>query len=260
MTSPFLPNDLYSDVSQDTFPFLSQIFIIAYNANLQSSQTYPQTLQPSGGNYVFPIANVPVEVLSSNALDSGGNLIVGIIGLDQDYNEISEALILNGITPVVAVKQYFRINRMVVLKASNNLNTNIGDITARPVGSVVPLATIPAGHGSSRNGVLTASNSHRIRIHRYYYGFNIATDSGAPTSSIPSALFSARYNSGFPNNHWRENMFFPSGIGLNTLDLIIPTTLAPMASVEIRVHRIQVPVSHTVSAICYMHGLLEKIV
>jgi len=30
--------------------------------------------------------------------------------------------------------------------------------------------------------------------------------------------------------------------------------------VEIRVHRIQVPVSHTVSAICYMHGLLEKIV
>ena len=110
MTSPFLPNDLYSDVSQDTFPFLSQIFIIAYNANLQSSQTYPQTLQPSGGSYVFPTANVPVEVLSSNALDSGGNLIVGIIGLDQDYNEISEALILDGITPVVAVKQYFRIN------------------------------------------------------------------------------------------------------------------------------------------------------
>lgn len=258
MTSVFLPNDLYSDVSQDTFPVLSQIFIIAFNANLNSGQTFPQTLQPAGGNYVFPIGNVPLECFSSAAADGGGNVIIGIVGLTADYEEKAEAVTLNGTTPVPTVNQFFRVNRVVVLKASTAINTNVGDITVRAVGTTDALGTIPAGHGSSRNGVFTASKHHHIRIHRYYYGFNIQSDL-AVKDAVPNGLFSARYNSGFPNNHWRENMFFPANLGLNTLDLIIPTTLGPQASVEIRVHKLGVPNTHTLAAICYMHGFLERI-
>lgn len=59
-----------------------------------------------------------------------GAAVIKLKGLDGSYNEISEYVILNGITPVTTTKTYIRQSRATVELAGSS-ETNEGQITAR---------------------------------------------------------------------------------------------------------------------------------
>ena len=81
------------------------------------------TLWPGGGTlYAYPSAATVLKISSANANDAAagtGARTVVVNGLDADYNEISETVILNGQTAVNTVNSYLRFGEILVLTAGS---------------------------------------------------------------------------------------------------------------------------------------------
>jgi hypothetical protein len=93
--------------------------------------------------YVYPTSAIHMKVSSANANDSAlgtGARTVLVSGLDQNYNEISEIVTLNGQTPVLTAALFIRVFRAYVVTAGAS-NTAAGTIY---IGDGVVTAGIPA--------------------------------------------------------------------------------------------------------------------
>lgn len=70
--------------------------------------------------YVFPSGATAMTLSSDDADDNSagaGAQTVEIFGLDTNYNEINETLLLSGLAPVSTTKAYLRVFRMIVRTA-----------------------------------------------------------------------------------------------------------------------------------------------
>ena len=79
-----------------------------------------ETIWSQGGLYSYLSAATVLKVSSSSANDTSagtGARTVQLYGLDADYNEINEAVTLNGQTAVNTTNEFLRINRMIVRSA-----------------------------------------------------------------------------------------------------------------------------------------------
>jgi hypothetical protein len=72
-------------------------------------------------DYVFPTSATTMTLTGG----SGDTATITIVGLDANYNVLTENLVLNGATGVTTVNSYFRINSMFVAtgSATNPSNT-----------------------------------------------------------------------------------------------------------------------------------------
>ena len=105
--------------------------------------------------YVFPSSALTMQLASS---DAGDTASITIVGLDADYNVISEVLVLNGTTNVPTAKQYFRINSMFVSAGS----------TTNPVG-VVTLKNSTVVYAQINTGVFNGTTSSLGRTQMAVY-------------------------------------------------------------------------------------------
>ena len=76
--------------------------------------------------YVFPGSALTMQLVSTAA---GDTATITIVGLDANYNAITESLVLNGTTNVPTVNQYFRINNMFVSSGSTTNPTGVVTLT-----------------------------------------------------------------------------------------------------------------------------------
>ena len=120
-----------------------------YNALVQDVE---ETVWEQGGLYVYPTSALTMTVTSSlGATDSAVALTAS--GLDINYNEISENLVLSGAGTATTTKQFFRINRAFVTgsKALTGIvSFTNGGTTYASVNSdnqtLRALWTVPAGY------------------------------------------------------------------------------------------------------------------
>lgn len=99
------------------------------------------------GNLVYPLAALPVEVVSSDAADTAagaGAWQVKIDGLDADYKPIDELVLLSGLTPVATTKAFLRVNGAVVMAAGTS-GAAVGTLTIQVTGGGDVLSVIPPG-------------------------------------------------------------------------------------------------------------------
>ena len=125
--------------------------------------------------YVFPSSAVTMTIASANNADTA---TITIVGLDTNYNVISENVVLNGTTGVTTVNQYLRINSMFVSVGSSS--NPAGVVTA--VNGGVTYAQIATGTfngstssvGSTQMGVYTVPAGYTFYGFRYgaYSSFN----------------------------------------------------------------------------------------
>src|SRR5210317_1223973 len=82
-------------------------------------------------DYTFPTAAGTASVVSSAADTS----TVLIQGLDANYNQISESVVLTGTTPVVTSASFLRINVAVVTSGNptGDVTITIGAVTAAKI-------------------------------------------------------------------------------------------------------------------------------
>ena len=103
--------------------------------------TSVETVWAQGGTYVYPASATVMKISSSSADDAAagtGARTISIAGLDANYNEISETVILDGQTAVNTVNSYLRISRMFVVTAGSGATA---------------AGTIYAGTGTVTSGV-----------------------------------------------------------------------------------------------------------
>jgi len=86
--------------------------------------------RPTGREMVLPEAPDTLYIYSSSGRDrrnNDGAWSIRLIGLDADFNEITEDIDLRGTSRVYTVNQYYRLNDYYVLEG----NPNVGEIRIR---------------------------------------------------------------------------------------------------------------------------------
>lgn len=110
------------------------------------------------GPLPFLSAEQNLSLVSTSASDTAVSILVS--GTDGEYNAISEGVALNGTTPVVTTKKFFRINDLITTAGNA-----VGDVTASYSGTVY--AKILAGYGRNQAAVFTVPKNycfHLLRI------------------------------------------------------------------------------------------------
>ena len=87
--------------------------------------TVPETIWSNGGLYPWSALDNP-QIIYVKSDDSNDTSQLEIIGLDEDWNEASEIVVMSGTTPVATISTFRRVYRMIY----NHTGANEGVITA----------------------------------------------------------------------------------------------------------------------------------
>jgi len=97
-----------------------------FGANFDlDSGTVPETIWTNGGLYPWSALDNP-EIIHVKSDDNNDTSQLEIIGLDEDWNEASEIVVMLGTTPVATTSTFRRVYRMIY----NHTGSNEGVITA----------------------------------------------------------------------------------------------------------------------------------
>ena len=130
---------------QQHIPF----FKFGYNAAVSSAN---ETIWDGGGIYSYPTSAAPLGVVATTTTDIGSQITV--VGLDANYNEVSNIVTLNATTTVTTSASYLRVYRAYVsnnVAPVNNVNithsgTKVAQITAGENQTLMSVYTVPAGY------------------------------------------------------------------------------------------------------------------
>ena len=115
--------------------------------------TSVETVWAQGGTYAYPASATVMKISSSSADDSSGGTgarTIAIFGLDANYNEISESVLLDGQTAVNTGNSYLRISRMYVTTAGSGataagtIYAGTGTVTSGVPATVYGMITLTA--------------------------------------------------------------------------------------------------------------------
>ena len=150
--------------------------------------------------YTYPVAATKMNLASSDAADTA---TIQINGLDANYNQISESIVLIGTTPVQTTKSYLRINGMFVTAGS--ATNPAGVVTLKDLTNTTIYSQINAGVGRTQAAIFTVPAGYtyylsRIDIYTSLNGNNFATYQNKTISSTgvvqltQQAPFAISYN------------------------------------------------------------------
>jgi len=145
-------------------PTRTTLFKTGFNADVDAAE---EDLWAVGGTYVFPTAEMGMEVVSSSADDTAegtGARTVKIWYLDDEFNEKSEIVTLNGVTPVATTAtDIYRVNAFRVLTAGSG-GAPAGNIDIRNLADTPIYSRIPIGLNRARNSIYTVPKSKTLYI------------------------------------------------------------------------------------------------
>jgi len=135
------------DVALGKVPGVSTRIRTGFNNTITN---VPENIWTVGGQQVFLAVAEPMDIVSTDANDNSagtGLQTLQIFGLDGNFDEVDEEVIMNGLTIVTTVNSYLRVHDLRGVSAGTSGN-NEGDITAT--------ASID---GSIQNEMLGGSNA-----------------------------------------------------------------------------------------------------
>jgi hypothetical protein len=122
--------------------------------------TVPEDIWPSGGLYTgFPTTDgEQLQITSSDAADSAagtGIRTIEIEGLDVNWRQVRETVILDGVSPSLTVEKFVRVNSVTGITCGSAEGA-VGIITVRHnVTTANVFATIAIGDGGERNATFS---------------------------------------------------------------------------------------------------------
>ena len=111
--------------------------------------------------YVYPVSATSMNLVSTNA---GDTATITINGLNASFKPISEAVVLNGTTPVATVNLFIRINSMQVSVGS--LTNPAGTITLKDPTNTTTYAQINTGIGRTQMSIYTVPAGYTFYLIR----------------------------------------------------------------------------------------------
>lgn len=127
-------DDYFMNISRGKYNELSSIFKFGRNPNTGVTETI---VWDGATTYHFLDSAETMNISSDDIRDSGVTLDDGawdikVYGLDDNFNEINETLILNGTTPITTTKAFRRVFRAYILHsglATATEDANLGSIS-----------------------------------------------------------------------------------------------------------------------------------
>lgn len=132
--------------------------------------------------YTYLTSAEQLKVNSSAATDTSagtGARTLTLVGLDSNYDEISETITMNGATVVTTSNSFIRIFRAYVATSGTSL-TNDGNINITNNAGTVQLVYIPAGDGQTLMTMWTVPNGKTF--HLTQGTFSTSSNKGARVS------------------------------------------------------------------------------
>lgn len=136
----------YRDVARGLAPNQSVVTKFGYNKDLDTGAA-GETIRPQGGSYVPPTGAETLSVVSTSIADDFGSTgcqYLRIVGLNADYEEITEDVFMDGTTPVLTTNSFIAVNRCVGILFGTGQN-NAGTITVTQSTSAIVLGYIVIG-------------------------------------------------------------------------------------------------------------------
>lgn len=140
----------YLQVSRGLIPGHKRVLKFGYNGEVQNVE---ETVWDLGGLYAYPSSAVTLTATSSSgATDSG--IEVTIQGVDTNYNELSEAVTLDGSGTATTTGSFLRVYRAFVSGSTSsagsiditNGGTTYANIAVAEQQTLMSLWTVPAGY------------------------------------------------------------------------------------------------------------------
>ena len=128
-----------------------------FGFNAQLGTTY-RPLWERTSTYTYPTANTVMGITSSIAADS---VTVRVVGLDSNYDIISENISVNGTANTVLSKPFFRINDLITIAGNNTAN---GTITL--TGGSTVYGQINPGTGRNQASIFTVPRGYKFYLNR----------------------------------------------------------------------------------------------
>lgn len=114
-------------VARNQIAWHRAVTVFGYNGDIDTS---PETVWPEGGILTSPSSAINMTVSSSSADDTSagtGARTIYLSGLDENHNEVSEIVTLNGQSAVTTANLYLHINEAYVT-SSGSLYSAAGSI------------------------------------------------------------------------------------------------------------------------------------
>jgi hypothetical protein len=181
---------------KDTFLFAVRAGLIQGHRLIHKSARNPSAGTSAedimfGGGILAPLTtSVTMEAISTNVNDTvaGSNArTIKITGTDDEANEISEIINMNGTTASSATtKKFLRINHSEVETVGGFNASNIGDITIRVSSGGATQQVIEAGTGKDQSSFYMIPNGET--------GFLVSTRIDVDSSKTAQVFFKERGN------------------------------------------------------------------
>jgi hypothetical protein len=161
---------LLADVrSSGGVPSLKTIGKFGYNPTVTTASF--QDVWSDGGSLVFLTSAETMDIVSNSAeddKDSGdGGRNITIEGLDNNFNEITETIDLEGLTPVTTIKSFIRINRVYCVDVGVT-GVNEGVILIDATTASTRQASIQVGEGQSQKAIYTVPAGRTGYLTRFF--------------------------------------------------------------------------------------------
>jgi hypothetical protein len=123
-------------VSRGQITMHSPVIVFGYNPDVDTTE---ESVWPDGGTVPHPTVASVLKISSSSTNDAAagtGARTVTIVGLDGDFNEVSETVTLDGQTAVNTTKSYLYVNQFYVTSVGSgganagNINAGTGTVTS----------------------------------------------------------------------------------------------------------------------------------
>lgn len=131
------------------------LFLLGFNGDVDTASV-PEDCWPQGGLIPFPDVAAVVSTVSDSALDTAagtGAQTLTIFGVDTNFDEISETITLNGLTPVLTTQLFLYVNLAIVITAGS-LNANQGLITFTIDGNLCNVISIAKSQTQACAGII----------------------------------------------------------------------------------------------------------
>lgn len=153
-------SDYALDVGLGHVPGTKGVLRSGFNDDINGT---PEDLWNVGGQMTYLTAAETLDIVSDSALDvspaSGAHTLL-VQGLDNNFDEISETISLNGLTIVVTVNSYIRLFNLTIQSAGVS-GANVGEITATATTSAVIQGQIDDDLNGSLTLQYTVPNAKR---------------------------------------------------------------------------------------------------
>lgn len=165
-------------------PTQTRVAALGHNPNIAAGAAADVT-EPGGNiNWLAAAATLQVSSTSVNDTASGtGGRTALIGGINSAGAAVTEIVTFNGMTPVLTVNQYRRINTFVLLTAGTS-DVNEGDITLEVAGGGSIQNIMRAGYGFGRTCSYSVPTGFTLFIRSFVFTVLAANGSGVNVATF----------------------------------------------------------------------------